>query len=97
MEGNEIISSDSTLGLRDVKLSPYRINYNQNNIIYEFWRGNPKGDGKKEMAMIVFNLEKTKFNLHYYPLDSTDLQIVKDLPISKLCEAAENLKSAGFI
>jgi hypothetical protein len=92
------ISADSTLAFRDVKLSPYRITTTPfGKTIYEFWRGDPKGDGPKEAAMIVFNKGRTLFTLHYYPLNSKELQIVEDLPISKLPEAAENLKSAGFI
>ena len=89
----------SELGFRDVKLNPYRIldNVLPNKIIYEFWRGDPKGDGKKEMSMIIFDKNMKKFTLQYYPLDSKDIQVVKDLPIERLREAAENLKSAGFI
>jgi hypothetical protein len=92
-----LADTSSQLGFREVKLSPYRITETLLGTVYEFWRGNPKGDGPKEMAMIVFNRNKTVFTLQYYPLDSKDLQIVQNLPISKLHEAAENLKSAGFI
>jgi len=92
-----LTETSSQLGFREVKLSPYRITDTGFNTIYEFWRGDPKGDGAKEMAMIVFNRDKSSFTLQYYPLNSQDLQIVKDLPISKLHEAAENLKSAGLV
>ena len=91
------LSYGSQLDFPSLNLHPYRVTDTLNMKIYEFWRGNPKGDKPKELAMIVLNKDRTHFTLQYYPLDSKDLQVVKDLPLSKLREAAENLKGAGFI
>jgi len=85
------------------KLIPYRVQYTLVGDIYEFWRVGSKfrsnihnSEVKKELAMIVINKDKTKFNLQYYPLNSNDLQIKSDIPIKDLHIAINDLFGAGF-
>lgn len=77
--------------------------------IHEFWRvsqddqivdgikNTPRTKGiGKELAMIVIKANKESFRVQYYPLDQTQMQVTKELPISDLHIAIEELSQAGF-
>jgi len=85
------------------KLTPYRVQYTLVGTIYEFWRVNSKNRNDihnesvtKELAMIVINKGKTHFRLQYYPKDSSELQIMDNIPIKDLHIAVNDLIGAGF-
>ena len=82
-----------------LKLIPYRVtNSAPWFTIWEFWKGDPKRDNPKELAMIVVKgvvRDAKVFTLQYYPLGEA-AQIVEDLSFDKLPEAISLLAQAGF-
>ena len=78
-----------------IKLTPYRKLSLPDCLIMEFWRGNPTKKGPKELALLTFNRDKTAFKLSYYPLNG-EIQVIRELNISELRQAANDLIEAGF-
>ena len=48
------------------------------------------------MAMLIVSANRKSFKMHYYPLNSSDLQIVENINIDKLGDAVNDLINAGF-
>ncbi len=71
-------------------------------IIYEFWKANDDTKGnswgrttKRDIALITVSRDKQRFKVSFYS-KSDGTQVIQDLEISKLREAVNELKAAGF-
>jgi len=89
----------SLLSLCSLKIKPSReIELHDGSRIIEFWRGEKQPTKRKpcDMAMLIVSANRKSFKMHYYPLNSNDLQIVENINIDKLGDAVNDLINAGF-
>lgn len=96
----EIVSSQESIL---AQLVPEKIIRVYDKTIYTFLRSGGKTLGQlkmdrslpREAAMMIFPRGRETFTLSYYPLEG-DAQFVKELPMSDLRKAVDDLVQAGF-
>ncbi len=100
---NSITPVNSLSVFTQAKITPFRVIdlFQSGETIYEFIKITDKEakylsrTTKRDMALITVSRDKQRFKVSFYS-EKDGTQIVQDLEISKLREAVNELKAAGF-